>query len=168
MAYREKFYIKTGSQGNAFDPPRYPTHKYHIENNKKTCYLSIDKDIYEKDEYSYIDNEIKLECKKIIEKWDIDKLPLDHDLVKDWIYQMLGYFKDCFKGLENNWNCDKMKVRDYKKIFSKSEFYYKFLVTTQSLHFGVHHIRKYYPEYVATEDDFENAYWGKPKLFKIG
>lgn len=104
----------------------------------------------------------------MINKWNIDKLPLDNELIKDWIYQMLGYFDNCFKGLKDTCNCDKMKVRNYRKIFSNNKFYYKFLVTIQSLHLVVHHIREFYPEYIATEEDFKNAYWDKAKLFKTG
>ncbi len=64
----------------------------------------------------------------------------------DWIRQVLGYFKNCYSPDGKEWSANKLVIKKDGEV---------------NLHAGIHHIRKTYPGYVATKEDWENAYWGK-------
>jgi hypothetical protein len=90
----------------------------------------------------------------------VDKLaawvapPLDSSEVQDWISQVLGYFKGCYKGQgEDGWNCTKLRIHQKPDPMLNID-----------THAGVHLIRKYYPEFTPTKEHFEKSYWGTKKV----
>jgi hypothetical protein len=74
--------------------------------------------------------ETKNAAARRLEKWE--KPCLDSPEIQDWIFQMLGYFRGCYR--------DNVKHVDE--------------------HDGVRKIREYYPEFIPTDEHFQNAYWG--------
>lgn len=161
---QKKFYIIQGSQGCFIDPPNYPTYKYYIEDISKTCSISLSKNMLNNPEYSYVDRDVKLKAEKLINVWFENRPCLSSPIVKDWIYQVLGYFSNCFQSIDGSWDADKLRCKHLKN--KDKNFYYRYMVRTQLLNAGVHHIKKFYPEYKASMEDFRNAYWGKAKIFK--
>jgi len=100
-------------------------------------------------EAEYMRNDIRIECQDLLDYWNKNKFPLDSPEVIDWIHQVLGYFKNCYKGKgDNPWNVKNLIIDPTNSLLVDD-------------HAGVHHIRKYYPEYQPSENDFKQAHWGK-------
>ena len=159
---KEYYKIVNGSMGSFLCSPYYPSYYYHIKS--KNCSIAIIKKVYKSKEYSYIPDSIKTKVKEMIEDWYKNRPSLDHPLVKDWIYQILGYFNSCWKLTESS-NVSDLHYKNYRTLFDTDEEYYFFLTKVQFLHAGINYIKKYYPEYKAIKEDFKKAYWGKEKLF---
>ncbi|HWC39364.1 MAG TPA: hypothetical protein VG476_12580, partial [Acidimicrobiales bacterium] len=76
---------------------------------------------------------------------------IESDEVRDWIAQVLGYFRNCYRGdgpEPQCWHAANLHIVRGDDLPPVDE------------HAGVHLIRKYYPEYTPTADDFKSAYWG--------
>jgi hypothetical protein len=80
-------------------------------------------------------------AKKMLDDW---QHPIDHE----WVLQVLGFFKGCYAGSQG-WAVPVLVLdkRDPMEHIDK--------------HAGVHFIRKFYPDYVPTLEDFRDAYWGQ-------
>ena len=87
----------------------------------------------------------------ILKRWANNRLPLESPEVQEWIYNVLGYFKNCYQGENGSWNTSDITI-DRKN--ERDQWLW------QDEHCGVHFIRKYYPEFEAAPAHFERAYWG--------
>jgi len=136
--------IVPGSIGSFLCPPNHPMHEWAVETdlrpeNRET--LSLD--------YAagcdYLTPETRAEAKALLDTWQ----PGTPDL--DWIHQILGYFKGSYRNpsAEKQWNVDTM-------VFDARD-----PLTNADDHAGVHHIRKFYPDFTPTREHFTGAYWGK-------
>ncbi len=86
----------------------------------------------------YILNDSKMVAKMKLDSWN--PLPLNDEKVVKWVRQVLGYFRNCYKNRDmNEPDCWMEWVED---------------------HAGVRLIRKYYPEYNPSQEDFDMAKWG--------
>lgn len=78
---------------------------------------------------------------------------------RGWIARCLGYFRNCYRSLDpedekagTEWHAGNLHiVRDGDHARSIDD------------HAGVHHVRKFYPEFVPTTADWDGACWGKRK-----
>lgn len=144
--------VNTGLAG-FLSPPTHPELHFHIEvNNRRDpekhgrWTLSFAKDC------KWLNREVRQLAKKLLTSWvrpDINSAE-----VKDWIHQVLGYFRGCYQGNpelgEASWDTDNLRMNVPPEERGEMRI-------DQSA--GVHFIRKFYPEYEPTEEDFQRAYW---------
>lgn len=146
--------------GSFLDPPTYPTHSYGIEldtnrrpENRGSAGLTAALD----EGNGYLSPETRAEARRILDVWQPPAL--DSEEISDWVAQVLGYFRNCYRGVDagpygrGEWAAESLQIEPETDP-----------VLNADLHAGVHHIRKFYPDFVPTAADFERAYWGtKPE-----
>jgi len=145
--------------GGFLNPPGHPEHTRSVETDlrrrpENRGRLSLSYAVT----CEWLDAGIRARAKAILDHWQTnDRLCLGLPEMQDWIKQVLGYFRGCYVGQDKqgnpSWNADSLRInKDADPVLNAD------------LHAGVHFIRKYYPEYVPTAEDFGGAYWGtKPE-----
>ena len=102
---------------------------------------------------AWLDPTTKKEARELLSKWKSSRPPLQSPKVQKWISEVLGYMRSGYRNPNiagsAQWNASNL-------IFDSS----RSPVANADDHAGVRLIRKFYPEYVPTEDDFANARWG--------
>jgi hypothetical protein len=104
---------------------------------------------------SGVDRQTLLDAHQLLANWFERKLPLTDPQVIDWVHRVLGYFHDCYRGTSDGpygrgvWAAESLTIDHERNPMAYI-----------SQHAGVHFIRKYYPDFVPTREDFEQAYWG--------
>lgn len=152
---KERGIIVRGGMGGFLNPPTHPEHNLSVEfdlrrrkENRGSCSLSAAVDM------AWLDDAIRAAAKHRIESWQ--RPPLDSPEVQEWILQVLGYFRNCYRGdgpEPECWNAGKLRIVKSGDDERPTEE-----------HAGVHLIRKYYPEYEPTGEQLSAAYWGtKPQ-----
>jgi hypothetical protein len=153
---KEKGQIVREGMGGFLNPPGHPEHSYSVEtdlhrpaNDRSAMSLSAAVDC------EWLDDATRQAARDILARWrENDRLCLGLPEVKDWIQQVLGYFKGCYSNPEIDgpeaWHADKLQINAKANPMAFSY-----------CHAGVHLIRKYYPEYEPTAEDFAEAYWGR-------
>lgn len=150
---------EAAGSGSFLDPPTYPTHGLGIllDTNRKPenrgwCSLTVV--LEHEDEYGWISPETRAEARRILEAWEAP--PIESEPIRDWIHQVLGYFRACYKGPDGPrgpWAAEALEIDHERDPVAHADD-----------HAGVHLIRRFYPDYVPTTADFERAYWGsKPE-----
>lgn len=131
--------------GGFLNPPNHPESTYSFQDSRTLLSLSGALKDGNLDPYN------KRQARELLETWEKEKYPLDHSEVTEWIHQVLGYFKGCYQNPETkSWNVDDIVIDDKRNRMSNAD-----------THCGVHFIRKYYPEYKPSIEDFNRAKWGK-------
>ena len=104
-------------------------------------------------ECEWLDASTRAAAKRNLDAWQTRKLPLDAPEVVDWCRQVLGYFRNCWKGTgDEPWNVQNLRMGPRPEG------------ATDADHAGVNLIRRYYPGYWPTPADWAGAYWGtKPE-----
>jgi hypothetical protein len=151
----ETLKIVRNGVGDFLDPPEYPTHEYHVQTdlrrrpeNRGGMALT-----YAVEEAPWLDPETKREAKALIDKWKTSRPALNSQKVQDWIYQVLGYFKNSYRNPSagaQQWHASKLVFDDTRDPVQNADD-----------HAGVHLIRKCYPDFSPDQQDFALAYWGK-------
>jgi len=136
--------IVKGGLGCFLEPPKYPEHYYHVECEGEYYCLSSAL------ECEWISGWTKRRIKRLLDNWEKEKLPLTHPKVKEWIYKVLGYFRNSYSPDGINRSVLKCEIKEGNP----------FEIGVDK-HLGVMFIRQFYPEYEPTKEDFENAKWGK-------
>lgn len=153
MNTQEKKYeagiISNSGMGGFLNPPTHPEHTKSVmfdlerkRENRGSCSLSS------AIESEWLSPEIRQRAKDVLDSWQ--KPPIESAEIREWIHEVLGYFKACYQDSNGSWNAGELTIDANRNP-----------LTYQDTHAGVHLIRKYYPEYIATADDFASAYWGK-------
>ena len=142
MHEKVKGRIEKNGMGGFLNPPTHPEHSYRVQ-GKGFC-MSITVAVQD----SMLEECVRARARMLLENWV--KPPLKHPEIQDWIYQVLGYFRNCYSkdGAGRNL-CKDMVVSEQP--------------LDENRHLGVMHIRNWYPSYVPTKLDFKNAYWGRKK-----
>jgi hypothetical protein len=136
--------IINSGMGGFLNPPTHPEHTFSVHSTDgDTFSMSLSSAAAAE----WLEPRVKARAKGILKRWT--PLPLEDQQVKDWIYQVLGYFSGCYRGEDGSWNASDLKIDKTLDPIANAD-----------KHAGVNCIRKYYPEYVPTADDFKNAYWG--------
>lgn len=144
MSTRNGRIVREG-MGGFLAPPTHPEHDYSIRYNGGCMALSGAADA------DFLDDETRAKARALLGEWK--PIPMDHLEVKDWISQVLGYFENCYRGEGPEpecWYAGKLRIppKDGTAPRPLDE------------HAGVHHIRKFYPEFAPTPQDFIRARWG--------
>lgn len=145
--------LKPGRCGCFLEPPNHPTYSWEISDRNNLMSLNS-----VEENPSWFDKHTIERAKELLANWN--KLPIDHPEVQAWIHEVLGYFKNCFA------NQVMLHVNNDKRAWNASHLYimnidpfYPHNMVDE--HAGVHLIRKHYPDFIPTEQDFKLAYWGK-------
>lgn len=153
----EKGRIVPTGMGGFLNPPGHPEHVCHVETDlrrrpENRGGMSLSSAV----ESQWLDSTTRRAARLLIHRWDRLKPGIRnpaHPEMQEWVYQVLGYFRNCYQGSGNEpecWRADKLAIHsginDAEGDWSK--------------HAGVHLIRQYYPDYEPTADDFAGAYWG--------
>lgn len=148
----EKGKVVMRGMGGFLNPPTHPEHTQSVETdlrrkpeNRGSMSLSAAL------ECEYLDSTTRAVVRTVLNSW---KRPaLDAPEVQDWIHQVLGYFKGCYRKpgntSDNAWNVDQLDTQGTANPMKRIDD-----------HAGVHLIRKYYPEFTPTAEHFSAAYWG--------
>ena len=149
---KEKGRIVNEGMGGFLCPPNHPEHDFHVETDlrkrpeNRGC-MSLSAAI----EADWLDSATRQAARVALVSWE--RQPIGSPKVVAWIRQVLGYFKGCYKNTEveesRGWNADCLRINQKANPMKWIEY-----------HAGVHLIRKYYPEYVPTAEDFNHAKWG--------
>jgi hypothetical protein len=100
-------------------------------------------------------DDIRAEAQQMLDYWQETKPSLEDAEIKDWIAQVLGYFRNCYKGQDDGeygrgpWSAEALIVDASRNPLPNADD-----------HAGVHYIREFYPEYTPTKEDFDAAFWG--------
>lgn len=145
---KETFKIVKGKGCGCFlDPPSYPTHFYTVEEyrGRKLCgFMSLENAT----ESQWLPAEVREQAQALLDGWE--KPPLDDPATKDWVHQVLGYFRGCYVGEDGD-----RKVENL--IICKDA---QALGLPLDRHAGVLLIRDFYPEFTPGPDEWASAYWG--------
>ena len=149
---KEKGKLVKGGMGGFLNPPNHPEHDFHVETDlRKRPENRGGMSLSAAAECNWLDGLTKAAARVALAGWE--RRPIDSPKVVAWIRQVLGYFKGCYKNLEveesRAWNADKLRINQQADPMQWIEY-----------HAGVNLIRRYYPEYVPTQEDFDNAKWG--------
>jgi hypothetical protein len=137
--------VKTG-MGGFLNPPTHPEHDWSVQTdlrrrpeNRGSMCLSSAVDC------EWLDPATRAAARRRLDTWQRPAL----ESVRDWVLQVLGYFRNCYNLTEtDDWSVGGLTIADADPMLNADN------------HAGVHLIRKYYPEYMPTADDFAGAYWG--------
>ncbi len=161
----EKGRIVGRGMGGFLNPPGHPEHTHSVETDlrrrpENRGGMSLSSAV----ECEYLDRATRRAARLMIYGWDKKKPGIEnpaHPELREWVYQVLGYFRGCYQGPGHEtecWNADKLMIHKGADTLPGADW---------NKHAGVHLIRKYYPEYEPKMADFERAYWGtKPTAGK--
>lgn len=150
--------VRDHGMGGFLCPPLHPMHNYEVQTDlrrrrKNRSSMSL--------EYAltceWLHEDTKNRVRGLLAGWEDSKPTLDAPEVQEWILQVLGYFRGCYRGAGPEpecWNVSNLRIpKKGEPAISNEE------------HAGVHLIRKYYPEYQVNAAHFEAACWGtKPQV----
>lgn len=141
--------------GGFLKPPTHPEHEWSIETDQRRRtenrgFMSLS--------YAatcdYTDAATRARAKRKLAEWQAP--PIDSPEVQEWILQVLGYFRNCYRGegAESEcWNAGNLRIAkpgDPLRSVDESA--------------GVHFVRAFYPGFTPTEQQQNDAYWGtKPE-----
>jgi len=152
---KTKGHIIREGMGGFLNPPTHPEYTWSVETDLRRRPENRDQmSLQSAVDCEWLDPATRTVAKRLLSSWH--RPPLES--VHDWVLQVLGYFHDCYadpmySNTEEGWHADKLLIDP-----TRGPLFYP------DCHAGVHHIRKYYPEYVPTADDFANAYWGSKQV----
>lgn len=143
--------------GGFLNPPGHPEHTHHVETDlKKQPQNRGGMSLSEAVDCTWLVPSTRAAAKSMLDRWQEYRPALESPEVQDWIRQVLGYFRGCYRGEGPEpecWHADKLCIPKAGEPARLNEE-----------HAGVHLIRKYYPEYEPTGEHFSEAYWGtKPE-----
>jgi hypothetical protein len=149
----EKGRIKHSGMGGFLNPPTHPEHTMSVEIDlrrrpENRGGMSLSSAV----ESEWLADETRAEAARVLRHWQ--RPALDSPEVQQWIAQVLGYFANCYRNpaakAGEEWNASNLIIdRERDPVASADD------------HAGVNLIRKYYPEYAPSAEDFARAKWGK-------
>lgn len=102
----------------------------------------------------WLDDATRAKAKQRLTEWQESRPSLESAEVQDWIHQVLGYFKGCYRNKDLQepecWHAGKLTISKANDPVDHADD-----------HAGVRLIRQYYPEFTPTVADFAAAYWGQ-------
>jgi len=154
MSKQEKGKIIPNGMGGFLCPPGHPTHTQsvqtdlcrRVENRSAMCLESAVN-------CEWLEPGTRAAADRILRTWEGQKPTLESPGVQDWIRQVLGYFQGCYNftpDVEMDWNASHLTITDKVDPLTHADY-----------HAGVHLIRRYYPDYQPTPEQFAQAYWGQ-------
>lgn len=134
--------IAAGSMGSLLSPPEHPHYSWHVESKfGDTFYMSL----HGATESEWLDAETKERAKVILDGYSPPHINAPY--VQQWIEEVLRHFRHCYEGDaslgDKRWNAENLLISRGLDP-----------VENQDKHAGIHWIRQWYPDFVATQDHF--------------
>lgn len=132
--------IANEGMGGFLDPPEYPSHNFSLVWPNGSC--SLDHAL--KHGKGVFPDTVLAEAENLVKLWKngaYGKVPNE-----TWVLRILGYFKDCYRDPADPGGFVVRKIEPMENLDE---------------HCGIRFIRKFYPDFVPTKEQFENAGWGK-------
>lgn len=161
----ERWRIRHEGAGGFLNPPGHPEHGLSL--NTEGGWTSLSYVVEHPDEFPAA---AVRACQAELDRWE----PGEPDA--DWVHTVLGYFKGAYLSSGGSRNVSDHIYPTNMRAVTIEEF--DGLVVDNELgvdwgppwhvdpmknidrHAGVAYIRRYYPDFVPTEEDFAKAYWG--------
>ncbi len=149
---KERGRIVNTGMGGFLNPPGHPEHTLHVqtdlrrrvENRGGMCLSSAAT-------CDWLDDATRAAAKKHLVAWDASKLALSDPEVQVWVSQVLVHFRSCYRNPEaaegKQWNADAVLIDRSRDPLAHADE-----------HCAVHHIRRYYPDFVLGVVHLERAY----------
>lgn len=140
-----RMFLASTGMGGSLNPPTHPEHTRSVVekylNGHECGSMSL----------SFAARMNFAPAQHLLEEWKAP--PIESEVVQQWVRQILGYFKDCYRNPiapeARQWDADKMVISpELDPMKEVNE------------HAGVHHIRKFYPDFAPTPEQFAEARWG--------
>jgi hypothetical protein len=145
--------IEDHGQGGFMDPPGYPTHTHRVESDlRRAPHNRGSTSVSYAAEDKYIDPDTRQEIRALLSKWKKNRPPITAPEVQAWVLQVLGYFRNAY----GNPTIEGAKKWDASNLVFDND---RDPVKGADDHAGVHLIRKFYPEFSPTRQDFTSAGW---------
>ncbi len=147
----EKGMIVNEGMGGFLNPPTHPEHGMSVmfdlrRRRENRGSMSLSSAVA----CEWLDPLTRERAKSVLDGW---KAPaIESPEVAEWIRSVLGYFRSCYRNPaagEREWHASDMLIDANRDPLA-----------FDCEHAGVHLIRKYYPDFVPTADDFALARWG--------
>jgi hypothetical protein len=151
---KERGRIVQSGMGGFLNPPGHPEHTQSVETDlhrrpENRGGMSLSAAVA----CDWLDDATRAAARTILKTWEANKPALNNPEVQEWVRQVLGYFRGCYRNPEagaEEWNAGKLTIDQKRNPLDKPED-----------HTGVNLIREFYPEFVPTAEQFGEAYWGK-------
>lgn len=131
------------------NPPTHPEHTMSVRLESEDHFIIMS--LSSAAGSDWLDAATRKAARDILAGWE--RPPIDRDDVRAWVAQVLGYFRSCYRGggpEETAWHVANLSVKQGVNPMEHIDN-----------HAGVHFIRKYYPEFTPTREDFDRARWGQ-------
>jgi hypothetical protein len=158
----DKAVVVTGrdhGMGGFLNPPGHPEHTMSVSrryaNGREYGCSSLTN--FLEDAHPWIGNDaaVRANIRGVLKRWEDSKPALETVAVQEWVLQVLGYFRHCYRNPSLNapecWHAQHMIMGETQA---------RIMDLLENDHAGVHHIRKYYPEFQPREEHWRGAYWG--------
>ena len=144
--------IVAEGMGGFLSPPTHPAHSFGVETDlRRKPENRGGMSLEHAAKCTYLNEKVRGRALQHLNQWKASDI--DSPEIQDWVHQILGYFRNCYKGPQGDetaWHATNLRMNPD---------------TTPNLnvdlHAGVHHIRKFYPGFTPTIENWANAYWGK-------
>jgi hypothetical protein len=128
--------------GSFLYPPEHAHYNWHVGSKyADTFFMSLESAA----ESDWLDPETKDRAKTILDGYSPPNINAPH--VQQWIGEVLRHLRHCYEGEaslgEERWSAGNLRIDHVAKQ-----------VENQDTHAGIHWIRKWYPDFVATEEHF--------------
>jgi len=139
---------RRSGMGGFLNPPTHPSHAMSVHSSYGDIFsMSLESAA----ECEWLNPSTRYAARGILKAW---KRPaIESPEVQDWIKQVLGYFRNCYRGEGPEpecWNASNLRIiKNGEPLPLIGE------------HAGVHLIRKYYPEFTPAAEHLSGAYWGQ-------
>lgn len=153
MTVTAKIVCDGHGMGGFLDPPDYPTHRCWVASEIRRRPENWDgTSLHQAAEEEWLPESVRAEAAALLAFWHADPPPLDSEPVRSWVLQVLGYFKGCFRGPQSGdeaWHVANLSIeKDTDPVLNAD------------IHAGVRLIRRFYPSFTPTAEDFAEARWG--------
>jgi hypothetical protein len=139
--------------GGFLSPPTHPEHHWHIETDLRRRPVNRGGvSLSGAATSEWLAPETRAAARRKLREWK--PLPINDVQIVDWIHQVLGYFRDCYRNpnvpAATQWHVSDLVVdRERDPVENADD------------HMGVHVIREFYPQFVPTHEDCADSYWGQ-------
>jgi hypothetical protein len=150
-ATKEKGKLVREGMGGFLNPPTHPEHEWSVQtdlrrrpDNRGSMCLSTAATS------EYLDDATRNAAKRALSAWTAPAI--DSPEVQAWILQVLGYFQNCYYNSnagDKGWDAGNLDIDSKVDPLLNAD-----------IHAGVRLIRKFYPSYEPTEEEFAAARWG--------
>lgn len=136
--------VISGSAGSFLCPPGHPNYSYKVEtdcNRHKKNRGSMSISYAAQDPHVAL--KVRLECNKLLSQYRDNRPATDTDEVREWISQVLQYFKNCYVADNGSRNVSDLIIDSALDP-----------VLNANRHAGVAYIRDHYPDFTPTAEMF--------------